>query len=195
MSLCSWFELVGFSQDWDRACHKGGSKPSTPTNRLCALQAADRTGESQPSSKATTMLLATSGCLWWIMARGSAQLARKAESWVWTALRNPNPPRTKGASRHPWLRDRTVQGGLPGWCSNIATNHGRVLLRICAPSPVSQPARAMWHGHSHNVTREPRPTARPEVWESAPTESHRTGKFWPSALPQIHHGHVACPTP
>ena len=56
----------------------------------------------------------------------SAQLAQKAESWVRTALRNPNPPRTKGASRHPWLPDRTVQGGPPGWCSNIATNHGEV---------------------------------------------------------------------
>ena len=59
------------------------------------------TNQSQPSTKATTMLLATSGCLWWIMARESAQLAQKAESWVRTALRNPNPPRTKGASRHP----------------------------------------------------------------------------------------------
>ena len=99
------------------------------------------------------------------------------------ALRNPNPPRTKGASRHPWLPDRTVQGGPPGWCSKIATNHGHVLLRICAPSPFSQTARGMWHGHSHNATGEPRPTARPKVWESAPTESHGTRKFWPSAPP------------
>ena len=119
-------------------------------------------------------------CCWPLPDASGGSWRGSPPKWPRTALRNPNPPRTKRASRHPWLPDRTVQGGPPGWCSNIATNHGHVLLRICAPSPVSQPARGMWHGHSHNATREPRPTARPEVWESAPAESHGTGKFWPS---------------
>ena len=196
VSLCSQFELVGFPQDWDRACHEGGSKPSMPTNRLRALLAADRKGESQPSSKGNhnavghfRMPLVDHG------ERSPPNWPRKLNLGSGRRCATPNPPRTKGASLHAFLPDRTVQGGPPGWCSNIATNHGHVLLRICAPSPVSQPARGMWHGHSHKTTREPMPTARPEVWGSAPAEFHGTGKFWPNAPPQIHHGQVGCPTP
>ena len=119
VSLCSRFEVVSFPLDWDRACHEGGSKPSTPTNRLRALLAADRTGESQPSSKATTMLLATSGCLWWIMARESAQLAQKAESWVRTGAAQPQPSQNKGSVA------ASVAAGshCPGWTPRMVLKH------------------------------------------------------------------------
>ena len=70
-----------------------------PGSVLAETAAAPRKGVSCQPSNFSKNMLATSGCLAWIMGRQSAQLAQYAATHTRDALRTPNPPRTAPCSR------------------------------------------------------------------------------------------------